>query len=165
MLRDLINLFKTLVFAILLILIIVVASLLFGPPSRADGIQLDQVYLNYKSFMPGSTNYLITNNGLPDRSMDKEVSVHLDTTLLSYAYWNNIIHTGTDASPTEAGQFRTVGWQFDLGLRVADWLDVQYEHHSQHILDWQGPMHFPVEDSIGVNIYLYRPKNHQQTLF
>ncbi len=157
----LVNIVKTFLLVITLLLSLIAASLIIGQVHAAEGWGLDQAYINYKQYTPGGTSYLITDNGLPDRAMDKEVALHLDTTFWSYLYFNNIIHAATDKGLDGSGQFRVVGWNFQLGARVASWLDVQYEHHSQHILDWQGPMHFPVEDSIGVNIYLYRTKTRE----
>lgn len=153
----------TLVYAIAICLTTIGSSLLLSQCAKADG--LEQVYINYKQFTPGGTSYLITNNGIPDRSLDKGISIHFDTTFLSYLYWNNIIHAGTDKNSAGSGQFRTVGWNFQLGVRLARWLDFQYEHHSQHILDHNGPNHFPVEDSFGINVYLYRTKGVRESLF
>ncbi len=158
----LVNIVKAVLMSAILLISLISASLILdGIAHGAETWGLDQAYINYKQYTPGGTSYLITDNGLPDRAMDKEVALHLDTTFWSYCYWNNTVHAATDKGLDGSGQFRVVGWNFQLGARVASWLDFQYEHHSQHILDWQGPMHFPVEDSIGVNIYLYRTKSRE----
>ncbi len=161
--RFIIKIFYTAFYVIMIMNAVLLASALIG--KLAHALELDQAYINYRQYTPGGTSYLVTNNGLPDRSLDKGVSLHLDTTFLSYAYWNNTVHAETDKALDGGGQFRTVGWQFQFGVRLTDYLDVEYAHHSQHILDHQGPLPFPREDSFGINLYLYRPKNHHESIF
>lgn len=156
------KLLYTTLYATFVVIVTAIASLVINRLSHAD---LDGLYINYKQFTPGGTSYLITNNGLSGHALDKELSLHMDSTFLSYFYWNNVVHAGTDKSPHGGGQFRTVGWKFQLGARITQWLDFQYEHHSQHILDHQGPLPFPREDSFGINVYLYRPKNSRESIF
>ena len=52
-----------------------------------------------------------------------------------------------------------------LGIRLGRGLDIEYEHHSQHLLDSTYPyQRFPVEDSIGVKLHLFRNSSHD-TIF
>jgi hypothetical protein len=118
-------------------------------------IDLDGVYVNYKQFMPGGRDPLVTENGL-GHHMDKELNLHFDSTILKYGYWNNMVHSMTDEDVNGHGQFRVVGWNFQLGAHLCKYLDVQYEHYSQHLMDAQLPYGFPVQDSVGIVLHLYR---------
>ena len=65
----------------------------------------------------------------------------------------------------DAKTVKTVGWHWELGLRLHKNLMIFHEHHSKHILD-EGPHHspytgrnqFPVEDSFGIRIKLIEEK-------
>lgn len=119
-------------------------------------LELQDVYANYKQFLPGGRDPLITENGLPGRLMDKELNLHVDMDVLKYGYWHNMVHSMTDEDVNGHGQFRLVGWNFQLGVHLGSYLDVQYEHFSQHLLDASLPYGFPVQDSIGIVLHLYR---------
>lgn len=124
--------------------------------ARADDaglIELEQVYVNFKQYSQDTREPLLELNGPPGSHADKGLELHLDTNFYRYFYWHNVVHGTTDQ-----WGFRTVGWFFTAGVRLTDSLELQYEHHSQHVLDYQGPNPFPLEDSIGINLYLYRGK-------
>ncbi len=122
-------------------------------------IDLDEVKISYTSFFPGGRDPLISYNGLPDRSPDKQLDLHIDSTIANYLYWNSTVHSLTDqyASTGKSDQFRVIGLHMTVGLRLTNFLDVYYDHFSQHMLDtnyvYGG---FPVTDGIGFNLYLYR---------
>lgn len=157
------NLFLALTISLAIVSGLFLISMAFGD----SDIQLEQVYVGYKSFFPGGTSYLITNNGLPDREIGKEISLHVDAKFLEVFYWHTLVHGTSDlySETGKGGQFRAVGLQMELGLRFTSFLDLEYHHHSQHVLDQVGPFHFPVEDSIGFNLYLYRAKSKPDSLF
>jgi hypothetical protein len=97
------------------------------------------------------------------------VSLNADLRLMEYAYFKNEIHgEGTDAA------FKTMGWHFELGLRLSKYIDVFYEHHSRHALDQGNATHisydgrysikkFPVEDSYGLRFTFYESKRNRTT--
>ncbi len=119
-------------------------------------VQLKEVAVDYKDFVSGGYDPLINSNGLLGREMGTELNLTLDTDVLSVFYFNNRIHGMTDELPgVGPGQFRTVGWQFQYGLRLSPALDIYYEHHSQHLLDTPGISHYPVNNSIGVKLILF----------
>lgn len=130
-------------------------------------IELEEVKITYMSFFPGGRDPLISYNGLPDRSPGKQLDLRIDTTVANYFYWTNTVHSLTDqyASTGHEGQFRVVGLNMILGLRVASFLDIYYYHFSKHLLDAvYAPGGFPVVDSIGFNLYLFR-KDKKDSLF
>lgn len=130
-------------------------------------VELDEVKLQYKDFFPGGSDPLITQNGLPDRTLGKEVNFILNTNVLDYGFFNNTVNSKTDEIINSGGrgQFRSVAWSFQLGIRLATFLNVSYAHKSEHLLDHvysQG--RFPVNDSIMFEMIFFS-KQKQQTLF
>jgi len=120
-------------------------------------VEIKDLYIEFKQFTPDSRNPMITNNGIPNRIMDKEINLHLDMDILRYLYFENMIHSMTDA-PIDGGcgQFKVIGWNFRVGIHIWKYIDLQFEHYSQHSLDNVLPFNFPMENSIGVKIYIYR---------
>lgn len=80
--------------------------------------------------------------------------------VLGALYWDNILHT-----ETAVGAPKTVGWHWILGMRVVPELDLIYEHHSRHLMDYPSPSdilyedrtkdNFPVEDSYGIKLNIF----------
>lgn len=150
------------VFKIVLILYITIMATVLSLRAQADEfkpIEMQDVYVNYKQFFQGGRDPLITNNGLDGRLLDKELNLHFDMDVLKYGYWHNMVHSMTDQDERGHGQFRVVGWNFQAGVHLGSYLDVQYEHYSQHLLDASLPYAFPVQDSIGIVLHLYRGRN------
>lgn len=64
-------------------------------------------------------------------------------------FWNNTAYFyGDDHKVAE------IGWEYDLGFDITEWLDVRWSHHSQHWADVesQNGSRFPVTDSYGFRI-------------
>jgi hypothetical protein len=80
--------------------------------------------------------------------------------LLKAIYWDNNMHLET----IDAKTVKTVGWHWELGLRIHKRLQIFHEHHSRHILDetpaeiYPTRNQFPVEDSFGIRIKLIEEK-------
>jgi hypothetical protein len=150
---------KTLIAALPLVLLASVAA------SGDDLVELNEVSIDYKDYFAGGYDPLITGNGIGDRGLGKGIELNVNTDVLSVFFFNNRVHTMTDeiTSGNGAGQFRTVGWQFQLGLRVSKMfpLDIYYEHHSQHLLDTPGVQHFPVNDSVGLKLTLFSKRRRE----
>lgn len=128
--------------------------------SSYNPFQLDELSMTYRDFLPQGRDPLVTQNGLPNRGLGQELILTLNTDVLRFGYFNNSVHTRTDKPVVEggpAGQFRTVGWQFEGGLRLTSWLQGGYHHHSQHEMDnVLGFGEFPVEDAIEVKIFFFK---------
>ncbi len=109
-------------------------------------IQVDELSLNYKRYNPGSRHPLFY-----DSVMKEGIDLNMNTDMaFGLLFWDNKIHTATNSA-----QYYLIGWNLFLGIHVTSFLDVQYEHHSQHILDDAYPnMKFPVEDSLGFKLTL-----------
>lgn len=131
--------------------------------SHANPIEVNEVSLTYRSFFSGAVDPLITENAyLPGHSLDKELNLQLNSSLLTYLFWNNTIHSMTDASPSATGQFRMVGWEFNFGFDISKVnrslpLSISYYHYSRHVLDTESSLgHFPVADGIEVKLWLLK---------
>jgi hypothetical protein len=80
--------------------------------------------------------------------------------VLKAIYWDNNMHLET----IDAKTVKTVGWHWELGIRLHKSVMLFHEHHSRHILDepalelWNGKSQFPVEDSFGIRIKLIEEK-------
>lgn len=146
--------------ALIKVLLLVIILLLFDKACMAGSIfELNEVSLEYKAFSDGSFNPLIDNNGLTNKRLDKELNLYVNTTLFKYGFINNKIHSYTDRDENgNPGQFRLVSWNYSLGVHITYFLDLSYEHKSEHLLDSTFPYHFPLENSINIKIYLYKDK-------
>jgi len=143
-----------------LLICLVATAVLFLAASLGNAedfkfVEVQEVTVNYKSYFPNGYEPLISDNGLPDRQLDKELTLRVNTNFLKYLYWNNYVHSWTDKTSTGGGQFRLVGYQFDLGIQITSFVSLEYAHHSQHLLDHQLPNRFPVNDSISLNLFLF----------
>lgn len=108
-----------------------------------------ETMITAEKFTPGGRAQILPNQDEPGSRMTLESN----TDLFKYSYWDNRIWGMTNES-----KFAAVGWEYNLGVRLSSQINVFYRHHSQHMLDEKfGPNKgFPVEDSLGVTIYLYR---------
>lgn len=100
------------------------------------------------------------------------VAANFNLRLFEHGYWKNQVHTeGLEA------QVKTVGWHWELGVRVHSALDVFYEHHSRHVMEGDQPLYynerldqqargkFPVEDSYGIRLKFYTNPNPARSIF
>lgn len=116
-------------------------------------LDFQEASLNYKKFL-GARHWLVT-------SPQNELNLTLNTNFLHFLFWNNRVHSITDEA-----NFAYVGWNYFLGIRVTRFLDVQYEHFSAHLLDGRSrDGWYPVEDSIGFKLFLYRDKSSGPAVF
>lgn len=143
-------------------IIVIIASILCLRAEASDYhiVDLDELSIDYKNYkMVREKNY---NTLTYPENIKEGINVNINTTILGAVYWNNTIETLT----TE-GQYRTIGLQLGLGVRLTDYIEVGYYHHSQHLLDRQHSFmnHFPVEDAVEIKFYLYRGNSRNKTLF
>lgn len=112
-------------------------------------VEIRDLSLEYRQFQEGSILH-----ELPDQFAARgELNLDLDMRLVGPLFWRNRVHSLIDQS-----QFRLIGWNFVLGWEVTDWLELNWEHFSRHLLDAQYPnRHFPVEDSLGLRIRFVTP--------
>lgn len=141
-----------------LLLILLLSTKAFG----FDVVSLDKVVIDYKTYLPGSRDPLINSNGLLNKAPGQSLNLSLNTTLLKYAYFNGTVHSTTDIDlSTNSGQFRVVGLEAELGIRLTPFLNLYYYHYSQHLLDTTYQFGgSPVLDGVGVSIILFSKEKH-----
>jgi len=135
--------------------ILVPLLLLAGCSSNA--ISHRETYINARQFTPGGREPLLPKGS----RLNKELNLGFNTDLYRFGYFDNKAWTMIDQ-----GQFRTVGWNYKLGARMTDRLAVEYEHFSKHLLDHAAYSNgFPVQDSIGIVLHLYRRDKAPDSIF
>lgn len=137
------------------------------PPSTLCLLAPSEVSLDVKEFKAGGIDPLINYNGIPNREPDKQLDLTVNLRIMDYLYMQNTVHSMTDrALDGGAGQFRVVGWHYQLGIHLSQYADVYVEHFSQHLLDtqYEDAQHFPAVDSVGVKIFIYREQPEKYTI-
>lgn len=117
------------------------------------GAELDRLAIEYNRFHPSARF-----PEMPGFKAKEGLAVLFDIRLAGPLYWRNKVHAKTDP-----GQYRAIGWQFELGLDPFFWsgdlsrhLEFFYAHHSQHLLEARrDDMPFPVNDSLGLRWVIY----------
>lgn len=91
----------------------------------------------------------------------ERASLQWRVSVLESLYWDNDVHTET----IDVGVVKTVGWHWELGLRINKYIAPFWEHHSRHVMDekpderFSGGRHqFPVEDSYGIRFKFVEEK-------
>lgn len=125
-----------------------------------DDLRLTNLFVDYRNYhlLNDKARNVLTYPEPPKEGID----VNIQTRVLSHFFWDSkIMALTTDA------QYRSIGLNMRAGVSLTQTLDVFYEHQSLHVID--RPINtmpkFPVEDSIGVRIYLYREKANPDSLF
>lgn len=135
-----------------LIVAVIVLTVILS--QKALGVELTYADIEYARFHPSARM-----PEMPGFKAKEGLAINFETDVIGPVYWRNRIHALTDP-----GQYRLIGWNFELGVPPLFWvknkyaqaLRVYYEHHSQHLLEGQHPwMKFPVNDSIGFRMVIY----------
>ncbi len=123
-------------------------------------VDLNELGINYR-------NYAMLNDKarvllLGDEHPKEGINVLMKFDVLKYGYLDSQIE-----SLTTNAQYRSIGLQLRLGMRVSDFVELGVFHHSQHVLDKasEGYAKFPVEDAVELRIYLYRSKESRRGIF
>lgn len=120
-------------------------------------IELEKFDIKYAQFKPYSRDPIAPQyTGFwKDRG-----AIEWRMNVLKAIYWDNNMHLET----IDAKTVKTVGWHWELGMRLHKNLMIFHEHHSRHVLDepavelWEGKHQFPVEDSFGIRVKLIEEK-------
>lgn len=107
---------------------------------------LEEVSGDYARFKSDSREPVI----YPDTPKER-LDLNINMSFLKYGFSSNTVHSLTDDS-----QFRVVGWKYQIGVHLSYWADIYCEHFSQHILDMAGDRPYPVQNLIGIKVYMYR---------
>jgi hypothetical protein len=128
---------------------ILLLILLFCIPAQARWFELQDLYLEAKTFTGRSNDYVNQKIG---RNLDKDLNLGLNVDFMGFGYFNNIVDARTGCIGNSACQFSEITYNFKVGARIFQWLDLVYSHQSQHALD--NNFGYQVEDSIGIRLYL-----------
>ena len=141
---------------------VLLVSLLFSSLVQASDLhlmELDELSVDYKHFavLNDKARNLLTYPEHPKEA----INVNINSSILGVVYFNNQIQ-----SMTTGAQYKSIGLQVGLGVRLTSYLEVGYLHLSQHVIDGKHPfMKYPVEDSLTVKLYFYRAHKPNNTLF
>jgi hypothetical protein len=117
--------------------------------SEADVLELKEASATYTKYHSNNRSAYFP------QAMKDGLQMQIKSDILTYGFFNSRVHGTTDD-----GQYRQIGLEVDLGVRLTKYFDVFYNHHSQHLLDTTDSYGrgFPVSDSINVKLYFYRSK-------
>jgi hypothetical protein len=122
-------------------------------------IDLEELFVDYKNY--GVINEKQRHLLIYPESPKEGLNLNVNTSLVTYGYFNSVIE-----SLTTSGQYRGIGLQISLGIRIFKFLDVGFYHHSQHVLDREITTlpKFPTEDALQIKLYLYRKNSSDSIL-
>ncbi|CAM6005209.1 unnamed protein product [Sphagnum balticum] len=126
-----------------------------------DVFQLDEFAIDYKNYdwiRSGQTPLLIY-----PMPVKEALNLDFNINVFQYGYLDGIVESLTDQT-----QFAAVGLQLSLGVRLTDWLQVGYYHHSQHILDGtivNNGGAYPEEDAVELKLTIYHARAGREALF
>lgn len=136
--------------------LVAVTTLAWSGFAGAQVFQARDLDLVWKRYDKDSRHPMLQLSGLDGREVDQEVSLFWNIDLFNrWLYFDNQILGLTDrpqVDPGPVGQFRVVGWNAFLGVRMFDNVWFEREHTSLHILDHQSPQRFPAVDSWNIKV-------------
>jgi hypothetical protein len=139
-------------------LIILTFSTFITRVSRAEIVDLNEVTLTYKNYQMVHKN----NRHLllwPEKPKEA-ITTTLNFDILKYAFWNNNIHAMTTDS-----QYRSIGLETRLGIRILPQLDISFYHFSQHLLEraHSSVLPYPLEDAVEIRFNIFN-KNKRDSI-
>jgi len=139
---------KTILLSVLLVFIPLSVSATDYDLWGFELFSLRKVGFDYGWFFPKARHGDFTSENPPANKLDLIVN----TDILTYGFFD-----GKVISITDADQFRLVGLNYILGVRVTPFLNLRWEHLSEHMLDRAPvPGGFTVYDNVGFTFYLYQ---------
>lgn len=150
------KLIEAIMFRLLLIISIVgvTIALWSGSAKAFDVIKLHDLYVDYKNFAminPNARDLLI----YPDKPKES-INLGIETNLFDgWGYSNLLVESLVDQT-----QYRGVGAQYSIGVRLSPYLEIGLYHHSQHVLDRGNETlpRFSTEDAVQVKLHIYKER-------
>lgn len=145
-------------------LYVIPAACLIAVTASAFALGLHDFAITYSRYDPGSRvptapGYALTQGIEVGFEISQGIDPLMDAVGLRVKlgdrlfYWRNVVH-----GAMESAQFRSVGWEYEFGIRPVPWIEIGRFHHSQHLLDvgypWPGVGGFPVEDGFFLRLRL-----------
>lgn len=145
--------FTYILLGIATVFVLEAVTLLFSFSAHAD-IELKSLYVDYKNFaiLNDKNRNLLT---YPEPAKEG-VALGFTSDAFTYGYVDAEVQ-GT----TVEGQYRGVGLEARIGIRLTNGLEVGYYHFSQHVLDrGDDPTgKFPVLDALQLKFFIFRDKH------
>jgi hypothetical protein len=146
--------------ASLICALIGLASILIAHYAKADVVKLDELTLTYRNYA-----WLNENNRpllIYPESAKEALNLQTNIDLFKAGYFDSTVE-----SLTTGAQYRAVGLQLNLGVRVTPEISIGYWHHSQHVLDRSQyeSRPFPVEDAVELRWTIYHARPTRGSLF
>ena len=121
-----------------------------GLDEHYSPFKVDEMYIEYRKYQTLRDPYYPPEK---DNEWDWTSEFHWKVSTFKRLYWDNNFQIRMDQS-----QIRHGGWEYYLGVKTFDWLDIIKYHHSQHCFECENDKRrFPVEDSYGVRVYFKLP--------
>ena len=110
--------------------------------AKAHSLNLELKRMPYQRdyFFPGMTQW------------EYAVSLNFKGSVANERVWLESDLTGQ----TRNSRFRNVWWDYTLGLKLHEELDIVWDHRSQHSMDMMTYDKFPVRDCWGIRINFLR---------
>lgn len=124
----------------------------------ADIFSLEEISLDYIKFQ-GARDYPISL--LEGQQLTDFVDLNINIDVLKYFYFNNKIHSAESSTDGDISQFRVVGWEYRIGVRLLSFLDVGLYHYSEHVLDNNYPISLGSPEMTGIELRIYFYKKHK----
>lgn len=116
------------------------------PAQAIDILKIHEVYFEHRTYERHSRSDLVPVG----EHLTGYYALYMDIALAWRIHFRSRIH-----STTTNAQFRTIGWQYWLGVRPWDWVEIGVYHHSQHALD-VNLGRFPLEDGVYLKLWFNR---------
>jgi hypothetical protein len=113
----------------------------------AEYITINEMNLEHYQYEVHRNPYFADAEVQPDWRHHTRFNFQLGIT--DYIFWDNKLHMDFDGATTA---IRHAGWEYTVGFRLTDWLDILRYHHSQHVLEDKFDTRFPNTDAYGVRI-------------
>jgi len=147
--------------------VILLMSVFYCPPGHADGIP--ELYdrgwappVEARELSMDVRKISILRDGYYPGKDDWYSYVGLNWNVSSYRilYWENTVFFYGDRS-----QVRKIGWHYNLGAHVTNYVDFYWHHesehdadHAQNDADFPGRGRFPIENSYGIRVNFLKNK-------
>lgn len=125
-----------------------------------DVVKLDELGIEYRNYA------MINENNRPlliyPEHAKEALNLGLNTDILKYGYFDSLVE-----SMTTGAQYRAIGLQLNLGVRILPEISVGYWHHSQHLLDRGGTDErpYPVEDAVVIRWTIFHARPGRPAIF
>lgn len=98
---------------------------------------------------------------IPGSQWSYRIATNFDMQILRYGFWRNRVH-----GEAAYAKFYSVGWEYDMGIKLGRQVEIYWHHHSRHTMDIDLPFYYdrmqnrfnqidyPVEDSVGIRLIL-----------